>query len=34
MEDFKLKEYFPLKLFEILEEKLQIKEISSIGILC
>ncbi len=34
MEDFKLKEYFPLKLFEILEEKLQAKEIPSLGILC
>lgn len=34
MEDFKLKEYFPLKLFDILEEKLQAKEIPCLGILC
>ena len=34
MEDYKLREYFPLKLFEILEEKLAAKEIPLMGILC
>jgi len=34
LEDFKLQEYFPLKLFEILEEKQQKKLISYNMILC
>lgn len=33
MEDFKLKEQFPIKLFEILEEKLQLKELPLLTIL-
>ena len=33
MEDFKLREYYPLKLFEILEEKIQSKELSLMSIL-
>lgn len=34
MEDYKLREYFPLKLFEILEEKTQSKELSYNMMLC
>lgn len=35
LEDFKLREYFPLKLFEILEEKLYgTKELPVLGLLC
>ena len=33
MEDFKLKQYFPLKLFDILEEKIASKELSLLSIL-
>lgn len=33
MEDFKLKEYFPIKLFEILEEKIHLKELPLLTIL-
>jgi hypothetical protein len=34
LEDFKLKEYFPLKLFEILEEKQFAKELPHTMLLC
>lgn len=34
LEDFKLKEYYPLKLFEILEEKQKKKELSMNMLLC
>ncbi len=33
MEDFKLKEQFPIKLFEILEEKLHSKELTTLTVL-
>ena len=33
MEDYKLKEYFPLKLFEILEERIQSKDLSLMSFL-
>jgi hypothetical protein len=33
LEDIKLREYFPLKLFEILEDKMQTKEVQFLNLL-
>jgi len=33
MEDFKLKEFFPIKIFEILEEKIHSKELNLLTVL-